>query len=231
MKASWTEDEVAAFVDGSLEEPRASEIEAILAEDTAAQAIAMEIQRSNELAKAAFADILEQPVPASLKATVLGEPDKVTPLRPQTLPKWRNLAMAAGFALAVGIGGGLWITSEPPTQRITTGIVTESDPLFTALETLPSGERTADGIVPMLSFLDDQQRYCREFERAEHLPETLEMGIACRGKDGGWHVEIVITASLAAAHGWFNRMLRRPLRKLGWVCVYDGGDKYWSYRV
>ena len=34
-----------------------------------------------------------------------------------------------------------------------------------------------------------------------------------------------------AAHGWFNRMLRRPLRRLGWVCVHDGGDKYWSYRV
>ena len=34
-----------------------------------------------------------------------------------------------------------------------------------------------------------------------------------------------------AAHGWFNRMLRRPLKALGWVCVYDGGDKYWSYRV
>ncbi|MEM9054425.1 MAG: histidine phosphatase family protein [Pseudomonadota bacterium] len=34
-----------------------------------------------------------------------------------------------------------------------------------------------------------------------------------------------------AAHGWFNRMLRRPLQRLGWVCVRDGGDKYWSYRV
>ncbi|MEO1322722.1 MAG: histidine phosphatase family protein [Pseudomonadota bacterium] len=34
-----------------------------------------------------------------------------------------------------------------------------------------------------------------------------------------------------AAHGWFNRMLRHPLKKLGWVCIYDGGDKYWSYRV
>ncbi len=34
-----------------------------------------------------------------------------------------------------------------------------------------------------------------------------------------------------AAHGWFNRMLRKPLKRLGWVCVYDGGDKYWSYRV
>ena len=34
-----------------------------------------------------------------------------------------------------------------------------------------------------------------------------------------------------AAHGWFNRMLRRPLRRRGWVCVFDGGDKFWSYRV
>ncbi len=34
-----------------------------------------------------------------------------------------------------------------------------------------------------------------------------------------------------AAHGWFNRMLRPELRRLGWVCVHDGGDKYWSYRI
>lgn len=34
-----------------------------------------------------------------------------------------------------------------------------------------------------------------------------------------------------AAHGWFNRMLRRPMKKIGWVCVRDGGDKYWSFRV
>lgn len=34
-----------------------------------------------------------------------------------------------------------------------------------------------------------------------------------------------------AAHGWFNRMLRPELRRLGWVCVSDGGDSYWSYRV
>lgn len=34
-----------------------------------------------------------------------------------------------------------------------------------------------------------------------------------------------------AAHGWFNRMLRPELRRLGWVCVKDGGDSYWSYRV
>lgn len=34
-----------------------------------------------------------------------------------------------------------------------------------------------------------------------------------------------------AAHGWFNRMLRPELARLGWSCVEDGGDAYWSYRV
>lgn len=34
-----------------------------------------------------------------------------------------------------------------------------------------------------------------------------------------------------AAHGWFNRMLRPELKKLGWTCVRDGGDAYWSFRI
>ncbi len=34
-----------------------------------------------------------------------------------------------------------------------------------------------------------------------------------------------------AAHGWFNRMLRPELRTLGWRCVHDGGDGYWSFRT
>lgn len=34
-----------------------------------------------------------------------------------------------------------------------------------------------------------------------------------------------------AAHGWFNRMLRPQLARLGWTCVRDGGDSYWSFRV
>jgi hypothetical protein len=34
-----------------------------------------------------------------------------------------------------------------------------------------------------------------------------------------------------AAHGWFNRMLRPHIKRRGWVCVHNGGDKYWSYRI
>lgn len=33
-----------------------------------------------------------------------------------------------------------------------------------------------------------------------------------------------------AAHGWFNRMIRKELRRLGWRCRYNGGDRYWAWR-
>lgn len=35
---------------------------------------------------------------------------------------------------------------------------------------------------------------------------------------------------LVCAHGWFNRMVGRALRRRGWRRVYDGGDRYWSWR-
>lgn len=33
-----------------------------------------------------------------------------------------------------------------------------------------------------------------------------------------------------AAHGWFNRMIRKELKKLGWRCTHNGGDSYWAWR-
>jgi len=33
-----------------------------------------------------------------------------------------------------------------------------------------------------------------------------------------------------AAHGWYNRMMRTPLQRRGFVCTEDHGDLHWSYR-
>lgn len=33
-----------------------------------------------------------------------------------------------------------------------------------------------------------------------------------------------------AAHGWFNRMIYKELKKLGWRCTHNGGDQYWAWR-
>ena len=36
---------------------------------------------------------------------------------------------------------------------------------------------------------------------------------------------------LVCGHGWFNRMLRPHIKRRGFACVHNGGDKYWSYRI
>ena len=55
-------------------------------------------------------------------------------------------------------------------------------------------------------------------QRAEHAAEYL----IDRSAEG---------QVFLAAHGWFNRMLRPRLKKRGWTCKRDGGDRYWSYRM
>ena len=63
----------------------------------------------------------------------------------------------------------------------------------------------------------------------EHVDETRRRAAAA--------ADVLIAAAeegadvVLAAHGWFNRMLRRPLARKGWKCVRDGGDSYWSYRI
>ena len=44
------------------------------------------------------------------------------------------------------------------------------------------------------------------------------------------HEEAAQGKVFLAAHGWFNRMVRRELRKLGWRCVHNGRDNYWAFR-
>ncbi|MEM1146965.1 MAG: histidine phosphatase family protein [Pseudomonadota bacterium] len=69
--------------------------------------------------------------------------------------------------------------------------------------------------------------------RGHQLDGENVLEARARAKDAAKHLHEAAEGRSVylAAHGWFNRMLRRPLRRLGWVCVYDGGDKYWSFRV
>lgn len=54
-----------------------------------------------------------------------------------------------------------------------------------------------------------------------------------RAREGARHLHDAAREGkvFLAAHGWFNRMMRPELRRLGWRCTHDGGDKYWSYRI
>lgn len=44
------------------------------------------------------------------------------------------------------------------------------------------------------------------------------------------HEEALAGKVFATGHGWFNRMIRKELKRLGWHCRHDGGDSYWAWR-
>lgn len=224
MPKEWTEAEIAAWVDGSLDSDSARRVESIVANDPGARACADAIQETNRALRAAFAAPIDEPVPASIEAAIMGAPGAagataapapsaigtVTPFRPRRaeappLPSWRPMALAASLALVVGMGAGaLWWGGEGGTVA-TGGTIAAlggapiGGPLHQALETEASGTLTTDGVRPMLTFYDDSQRVCREFEVVGELPSALELGIACRSPSGSWDVEIVVTAGSVEA--------------------------------
>lgn len=61
--------------------------------------------------------------------------------------------------------------------------------------------------------------------------ETIgEARIRARKAAEALHEEACVGKVYLAAHGWFNRMIRKELRRIGWKCTYNGGDSYWSFR-
>ncbi len=70
----------------------------------------------------------------------------------------------------------------------------------------------------LLGFSGGQESARQARKRADEAAEMLS-----EAASGGKMV-------FAAAHGWFNRMIRPGLKRRGFVCVEDNGDLHWSYR-
>lgn len=122
--------------------------------------------------------------------------------------------------------------------------------------TLPRAKETARLIAPERECLEDAL-FAEAPLPAPPLPDWLKMrpamwGVLSRlcwwfGYDGGGESRRMAEARaeeaatrletlarrgpvLVCAHGWFNRMIGRVLRRRGWKRVYDGGDRYWAWR-
>lgn len=203
MSKDWTEEKVAAFIDGSLE--NAEDIEAVqraLENDSDAQAYAVQIESANAILRQAFEVPSKGETPAGIQAALFGEPGKVEVLgRKRRGRPWIPTAIAAGLALAVGLGIGDTFFDQNVRPIAALGDAPLGGPLHTALEQLLSGESVAEGVQPMLTFWDGSGRACREFEVSQELPNELEFGIACRDANGRWHVEIIVAAPAAAQDG------------------------------
>lgn len=128
--------------------------------------------------------VAADPVPAG---NVVAFPQRRVPL-------WTG-ALAATVALAVGLGAGLLAGKG-------TGPNGNADPVFAALDSLPSGAATtlADGteLRMVASFNSSDGALCREYEQIGQNA-TGQLTVACRDQ-GAWVPQLVV--ALGGAEGY-----------------------------
>lgn len=202
MSSKVTDDQIAAYVDGSLEGAEAADVAEAIERDPAVRDYADRVREANRLLREAFDEPMAEPVSDKLRETILGpqaadQEDKVVDLtKVRTARKpWLGMALAASIALVIGISSTAVIFQNDGIQPqiAATGPVGTESPLHQVLEEQPSGAVSPEGVQVMLSFFDRDQRICREFEVMGDVPDVLEFGIACRTDQDGWNVEIVVT--------------------------------------
>jgi broad specificity phosphatase PhoE len=66
----------------------------------------------------------------------------------------------------------------------------------------------------------------REFESREEAEARAELAAGHLIAAAEQHGSVALLA-----HGWFNRMIRTVLLRRGFVCLRNGGDWHWSFRV
>jgi len=208
------EETLMAYADGELDPLRVAEVEALLAEDAEARATVRMFRDSAALARDAFDPILREPVPARLlaaaNAPATGRVSDIRLARRSASPRFfpRTVwARAAAVALLVGAGAGYLTARWQPDALEPSARVATADPLLNeALETTASGvvfarqEREGGierNIMPLLTFRDAGNRYCREFESTFKVPDSQQVsyGVACR-EQGVWQPQALMARQL-----------------------------------
>lgn len=170
-----------AYVDGELSAQDRAAFEADIARDPA---LAREAARHRALAQdvtAAYAPVLDEPLPPQLLAVAGAANDRGRPGRGRLLP-WA--AMAASLVVGVLAGRAVW--PQPGALIAKDGGLEARGRLAAALTTQLASQ---PGVVKVgLSVKADDGRYCRTFQSAL---DGLA-GLACR-RDGRWVARTVTT--------------------------------------
>ncbi len=173
-----SEDLLMAYADGALSGEEAGRVEALLERDAKARERVRLYRETAALARAAFNDVLEEPVPERLVEAARGRGrGRIVAFPEERVRRWA-LPLAAGIALVIGIGFGSHLSSVQGPSR-----------LAEVLEKVPSG-RERDGVVPLATYRRADGGWCRQFERRE--AETRTSGIACRQGDGDWRIVALV---------------------------------------
>lgn len=210
-----SDEELGAYLDGECDAAEAARIAALIESDGELAARAERLRRDMALVQQAFAGMLDEPVPAALRAAVTppeaaAEGTKVVDFaaaRAARRPRWLPpLAMAASVALGVVVGAvgfnGPAGDREAGLIMAATGRPVAGPELAATLASARSGTSVtlAEAVVkPVLSFRDETGRLCRQFSLRQ--AQALTNGIAC-AEGGSWRM-VVLAEGVAAEGGEF----------------------------
>ncbi len=205
---NWSDEALAAYVDGELDAASRQRLEDELAGDALLAARVARAQALRRQIEAAFGAVLDEPLPPRLLAA-LRSPVTTTPPAAATVvdldraradrsprpgrarPVWSAWsAMAASLLIGVFAGRALWPGTPADAWASEGGRLLARGALERALTGQTGGPAAApDGVGLPISFAAVDGRYCRGFVLAR---EALA-GLACR--DGArWQVELLAAA-------------------------------------
>lgn len=182
-----------AFADGELPEPGFSEVATAVEADEALAARLHALVLGKDAAKAAFAPLLAQPVPASLRRGVAAAIRAAgRPVRSRWSGRPMQLAAAAAIAVVIAAPASYLLgSSGSPGSPVVAGLAAPAA-LDAALDTVPSGGDAAitgdTTMVAIATFADGAGVLCREVEL---LGPAELLVVACRDGDG-WGVRLAV---------------------------------------
>ncbi len=213
-----------AFVDGELGGADETRVRERLLSDSELRKRARTLEDSARVLHRAYEPQLRRPVPGKLlrllrpavdRAGSGGGAARFGKLRMSRLMSSPMLALAASLLLVVGITVGVvasravvpGTTSASNVIAILDGADGWDRGFDTTLSGKPfsvdtGGEGRSAAIIPLTTFLDQDDRYCRSFQRTLSSRADIERlrGIACRDvASGTWRTRVVVADARAAA--------------------------------
>lgn len=188
------ETRIIAWIDGELPPEEAAEVEAAVAADPDLAALADRHRRIRARFAAAFAPLLDDPVPlpkrrpAQVVSLAAVREQRVAEAKPQ--PRWRNWAWPGAVAASLLVGVIAGHGAGPAGVGDQANALALSAPVARALDRQTSG--ALNTVTVALSFKDHDGHFCRSFV-AQYIG-----GVACKA-EGGWQLRYA--APVDAQHG------------------------------
>jgi anti-sigma factor RsiW len=220
-----SDESLMAFVDGELDAAQRADVERALAGDAVLQARVADMQVQRRRVLAAFATVLDEPMPERL-AGLLANPPGASPAtlvnlgearaaraeraERRAIPSWAQWGgMAASVVLGVLLGLQFAGRGGDASLGLRDGRLVAGGPIEQALSTQLAGANNSANtstsgspVAVQLSFVDRAGAFCRTFSTASVA------GLACR-RDGQWAVQ-----ALAAAEGTPDGAMRQASSSL-----------------